>query len=246
MGRAQVFLGRVAEGEALLVQTLEECRSLGARKTVIHTLSALGLARQSAGDLDGARLHFVEALESARAIGAERWAAHLALNLAEVEFQSGDAAAALRLADEALPVLRLYGNVRQIAGARYDIGAYLVALRRCNEARMASRDAVTIARDTKFPVGLVFALQHLAAVAASRRNANTTVIEDCRRAARILGYIDARLVSLEALRRYSDQREYDASIPALRDALGDDEVARFMSEGATWSEDQAVAEAMLI
>jgi hypothetical protein len=35
-------------------------------------------------------------------------------------------------------------------------------------------------------------------------------------------------------------------LPALRDALGADECAKLMNEGSTWSEDQAVAEAMLI
>jgi hypothetical protein len=48
------------------------------------------------------------------------------------------------------------------------------------------------------------------------------------------------------LRQYTDQQEYDAMIPALRDALGEDELARFMTVGTGWSEDQAIAEAMLI
>jgi hypothetical protein len=37
-----------------------------------------------------------------------------------------------------------------------------------------------------------------------------------------------------------------AMLPRLRDALGDDERAKLMAEGSTWSDDQTVAEAMLI
>jgi hypothetical protein len=64
--------------------------------------------------------------------------------------------------------------------------------------------------------------------------------------ARVLGYVDAQLAALEALREYTEQRQYDNVLPSLRDALGADECARLMAEGGTWSEDQAVAEAMLI
>jgi Arc/MetJ family transcription regulator len=65
-------------------------------------------------------------------------------------------------------------------------------------------------------------------------------------AARLLGYVDARLAALEALRYHTEQQEYDAMLPALREALGADELSKLMAEGSTWSEDQAVAEATLI
>ena len=39
---------------------------------------------------------------------------------------------------------------------------------------------------------------------------------------------------------------YDAMLPILRDALGEEDLSKLMSEVSTWSEDQAVVEAMLI
>jgi hypothetical protein len=89
------------------------------------------------------------------------------------------------------------------------------------------------------------ALQHLAAVAVLRPYAGAPR-ETLARAAYLLGYVDALFATLEALREYTEQQEYDKMIPVLRDALGADEVAKLMAEGSTWSEDQAVAEAMLI
>ena len=62
----------------------------------------------------------------------------------------------------------------------------------------------------------------------------------------ILGYVDTRILALEAPREYTKQQEYDKMIAALRDALGEDELAKLLDEGSAWSEDQAVAEAMLI
>jgi hypothetical protein len=61
-----------------------------------------------------------------------------------------------------------------------------------------------------------------------------------------LGYVDARLAALEALREYTEQQEYDKMTLALSQALGAGEFTRLMQEGAAWNEDQACAEAMLV
>jgi hypothetical protein len=89
-------------------------------------------------------------------------------------------------------------------------------------------------------------LQHLAAVAALRPNAEAPSREEHARTSRLLGYVDTQLAELEAQREYTEQQEYDKTLAALRDALGADECAKFMAEGSSWSEDHAVAEAMLI
>ena len=162
-----------------------------------------------------------------------------------MEFRDGNASEALRHANQALAV-RALGDRRYVAHALSNIATYLTALRRFDEALATARDALTYACDAQYSGGLVWSLQHLAAIGALRPSADTLVIENRRRAARILGYVDARVVALEASRQYTEQQEYDAMIPALHDALGDDELATFMTEGASWSEDQAVAEAMLI
>jgi non-specific serine/threonine protein kinase len=247
VGRAHIFLGNIAEGETLTGETLQTLSALGARRSVMFALDSLAHARSLAGDLPGARHRYSEALEAARAVGAERFVAIIATNLAEAEFCGGDAAAALRLAGEALAVLRGLDETRLVVAiAGSNMAAYLVALRRYDEARTAARDAVTAARDTQYSAGLAHTLQHLAAIAALRPSTDAPVIEGCSRAARILGYVDACLAALEGFREYTDQQEHDAMLPVLRDALGAEHLAQLIAEGSTWSEDQAVAEAMLI
>ncbi|MGZ3507770.1 MAG: hypothetical protein ACXWNK_16505 [Vulcanimicrobiaceae bacterium] len=58
-------------------------------------------------------------------------------------------------------------------------------------------------------------------------------VADARRAARIFGYVDARFAALEALCEYTEQHEYDAVSPALRDALGATELSKLIAEGST-------------
>jgi predicted ATPase/DNA-binding XRE family transcriptional regulator len=250
VGTALVFLGKIADGEILHERALEALRALGDRRSVIVALISSASARILAGDLHAARQRFSEALAAARAFGAETYARSIVLHLAEVEFRDGDTAEALRLANEALAVVRGSGDTLfdtlNVARGRHNMAAYLVALRRFDEARAAARVAVTAACDVQWSLALSWTLQHFAAIAALRPSAAAEVIEDRRRGARIIGYVEARLIALQALRQYTDQQEYDAMIPALRDALGEDELSSFMTEGASWSEDQAIAEAMLV
>jgi predicted ATPase/class 3 adenylate cyclase len=245
VGRALVKLGRIAEGVALLTQALGEARALGARRLTSLVLDNLATARREAGDLAGAREYYAESLAIARSIGAERYAATLS-GIAEVEFRGGNATAAQQLATESLAVNRAFNDTRTVATALCNTAAYLVALERYDEARTSAREGLAVARDAQFAVHVAFTLQHLAAVAALRPNAEAQLREEHARAAHLLGYVDAQLATLEALREYTEQQEYDKMLPTLRDALGADELAKLMREGSTWSEDQAVAEAILI
>lgn len=242
VGYALVFLGRIAEGEALLGEALEAARALGARRFVARVLQGLAIARRSSGDMAGARARYAEALAISKALAAEWSVAGIASNLAETEFQAGDTAAALRLADEALAALRALNATHHVAHhvayVLCNMAAYLLALDRYDEARARAREALALCRDLQMHVILAVALQHLAVVAALH--------SDSVRAARLLGYVDARLSGLEALREYTEQQGYDKTLAALRKALDEDETARLMAEGSAWSEDQACAEAMTV
>jgi predicted ATPase/DNA-binding XRE family transcriptional regulator len=245
IGQAQILLGEIAEGEARLEEVMEAAGSMGARRLFITALHGLAMAREVAGDLPGARQRYNEALAAARTIGAEESAANIATSLAEAEFRDGDAAAALRLATEALTILSAVGNTT-VRAARYNVAAYLVALGRYDEARIAARDGITASRDAQSSLALAFALQHLAATGALRPGADAQGLELSRRSARILGCVDARLAALEMVRDFTERQEYDAMIPALRGTLGENELLKLLAEGSTWNEDQVVAEAMLI
>jgi tetratricopeptide (TPR) repeat protein len=246
-GWALIFLGRVEDGEALLQIALDAARGLGLQLTAGVILSGLAYARPLAGDLVGARARNSEALALAQAAGFESLAANLSLNRAELEFASGDALTALRLAGEALPIFRAFRYTLSITGLLSNSAAYFIALRRYDEARTAARESLTLARDLQLEVRLAFDLQHLSAIAGLRAWEDAAQTHEQRsRAARLLGYAGARLVVLDATREYTEQQEYDSLLPALRDALGDHELQKLLADGSTWSEDRAVAEALLV
>jgi Arc/MetJ family transcription regulator len=187
-----------------------------------------------------------EALAAARAAGAERFANSVAQHLAETEFHAGNAEAALQMAAESLAGARKFNDMYIIVISHSNMAAYLVSLGRYDEARIAARDALAMIRETQYEASTAFALQHLAAVAALRPTAKEHSRQEYTRAARLLGDVDALLAATEALREYTEQQEYEAVLPVLREKLGEADFANVMAEGRTWSEDQALSEAMLI
>ena len=243
-GRAHTFLGRFAEAEALLTEALTTFRAQGAGKLAGMALEALAGLRFAAGDVAAARPLYAEASTIFKAVGADRSLTNVATNRAEAEFRAGDAATALVHANEALAAARARNDTRSIALSLTNIAAYLVALQRWDEAREHAREALTKARQANDPIYVAFALQHLAAAAALRTNSEAEDDFEMRtNAAQLLGYADARLAALEAAREYTEQREYDAVLRALRDAFGTSRIEELMRAGSTWTEDQAVWQA---
>jgi predicted ATPase/class 3 adenylate cyclase len=238
MGSALVLLGRSPDGEALLRKTLAALPP-AALKLKGAVLDSLAVARNAVDDLEGARAFYAQAQEIFKATGALRLAAAVSVNLAETVFRGGDAEAALRLAEEALAADRA-AKFTRIPLLCANMAAYLVALGRYAEARSYAREALVAGRRTHHELAMVWALQRLAAVAALQPNGGR------RRGAQLLGYVDAQIAAREIRRQYTEEREYDAMLSALGEALGADELANLMDEGGAWREDEAISEGMLV
>jgi hypothetical protein len=192
-------------------------------------------------------MRFFDALTIFRAIGADRLAAIVAGNLAEAEFFGGDASAALRLIDEALAADRAGNYTLSVAIDLLNAAAYLIALRRYDEARSRTRESLAIARDAHYDYGVLSDIQHLAAVCALRPgNTAGSTHADQVRAARLFGYVDARLAAIDIEREDTERQEYHRVLSVLRDVLGDSALANLTDEGRARSEDQASAEAFSV
>lgn len=79
-------------------------------------------------------------------------------------------------------------------------------------------------------------VERLAQLAVLRGNA--------RRSALLIGYVDAQYTALKMQRYAGEQSGYDKLMAALPETLSNDEIAQLTADGATWSEDQAIAEAL--
>ncbi len=243
-GGALGALGRGAEGEVFLEEALETACRIDNRRLQALALGNLGTARSRRGDIPGARRFYAEALAYYVALGLEQPAASIAGSLAEVEFAGGDAAAALQCAEEALAGHEATQNRRSVANDLANMSAYLVALDSFDDARSCARQALAALGDVKQTVLTAFVLQHLAAVGALQKYPDKRSAHEGReRAAMLLGFVDARLKSLEAQREYTERQEYERVSAALEISVGT-RLREAMALGAEWTEDGAVAVAL--
>jgi predicted ATPase len=245
-GRALALLGRASESEALLAPSLDACRALGKPRLIGLALESLAMARMTAGDVAASRPLYAQAMAVLEPIGAERAILNVITNQAGAELRAGDAETALHLATDALATYRALNNPREVV-VMCNIAAYLVALGRLDEACAEAWKGLNLALERHMEIQVTWALQHLAAVAALRRAGDDeTAAIDRRRAARVLGFVDARLVKLDATRKYTEQQEYSALMATLRETLGSDELTARFAEGGAWSDRRVLEEARQI
>ena len=243
-GQALVSLGRITEAKTLLRQALTSARTLGNRRLIACILRNLGYASAVEGDCDAARDYVAEAVPIYEGLGASLGAALARDDLGEFEFRAGNAELAFQLATDALATFRSVNNQRFVASVLSSLAIYLIALGRYDEAAERACEALTLAREQQQDVLVAWALQHLGAIAALRPQVSTQDAPRAYgRAARILGFVDARLEAIGSAKMYIYEHAYDRAVAALREVLGADAVTSLMLEGATMTEEQAVEEA---
>lgn len=234
-GHSLVVLGHLTEGETLLQSALTDFRKLGARRSVGRTLASLAFAREHADDIATACSLCTEAVETLKAIEGDDGAVDHVSYLAELELRAGNAEEALRLSGEALARHRKHNERLHIVVDLSNAAAYLIALDRYDDACAHAREALELAVQEKNALWTAFALQHLATIAALQGDAG--------RAARLIGYVDARMAELQHEHEHTERREHERVITALRTQLSEDDLERFMAEGRAWSEEKAVNQA---
>jgi predicted ATPase len=234
---ALLQMGRFDEAAATNEQSLVAARSCGDAWIAASCLTQqAGFMRRN--DVGAARELFAQALAANKALQNELATATVLGNLAELEFADGHPELALRAANEALEI-RLRGkNAGYIASGHANNAAYRIALDDLAGARDSAREGLRVARRGRSEIDIAVTLQHLALLAA--------LAGDARRGTHLLGYVDAQYSALEQQREDTEQWGYDKLIAALRETLSEDEIAQLSAEGAAWSEDRAVEEALQV
>jgi tetratricopeptide (TPR) repeat protein len=195
------------------------------------------------GDVPAGRSLLTEAARIYEAAGAQGRLPAVLSMLAEAEFRVGDSAAAVRVASEALEVHHALKRGPKLVNLLYNMAAYLTDLERYDEARSYARESLAAALEEQAEADVAFTLQHVAAISAfSGAGGETAQMK----AARILGFVDARLASLESAREYTEQKEYERLFAVLGTSLGVEQRDALIREGASWVEALAVAEALAI
>jgi tetratricopeptide (TPR) repeat protein len=229
-------MGQLAESEEAYTRALAAMRECGDERGVARCLMQLAYCLCTRGDVVSGHEMFSQALEAYKHLGDEDATAQVLGNLAESEFNAGRVAEALRVVQEALEIHARSKNARRLAMNFNNSAVYRIAAGEVEAAHGAARGGLRWARQAQIGLQTAVALQHFALVAVLRGQAH--------RAARLAGYVDVRYSELEYEREPTEKWGYDKLMSTLSKQLSEAEIENFEAEGATWSEDRAVEEAL--
>ena len=229
-------MGRLEEAGEENARALAAARVGGDKWVAATCLTQKASIEGDRGDLRAGRELYTQALAAFKALGDETGMAAVQGNMAELEFADGHPEQALRLESEALRIDSRGKNATNIANLHNNSAAYRIALEDFAGARGSAREGLRWARQAGAEQHIAVALQHLAVI--SRLDG------DIRRAAQLLGYVDAQYKELGMEREATEKWGYEKLMAALREKLSEREIAKLAAEGGAWSEDQAVEEAL--
>ena len=231
-------VGRLEEASDVNARALAAMRTLGVKPGVADCLNSQAAIEWYCGDVVAARELFAQALAATKALGNEIGAAVVLGNLAELEFGDGQVEQALRLAGEALEIQSRGKNASDLAVSYLNVAAYRIALGDVDEARETAREGLRWARQAQDALCIAALLQHIALLLALRGEVND--------AARLIGYVNVQFKELGNERETTEKWGYEKLMAALREHLSKTEIEKLAAEGAPWSEDQAVEEALKV
>jgi predicted ATPase/transcriptional regulator with XRE-family HTH domain len=244
-GLALLGLGRLVEAQVPLQEALAVARKFDDSRLAAWALRLLGSASCGTGDVVAARDYLAEALTHYEAMGAKLGLVAVATDLGEYEFRAGNAELALRRATDALTVARQFNHESVVSHILANISGYLVSLDRYGHATACARELLDFVREPPLTIFAAWALQRIGAIAVLRPQ----VLDPAQsyvQAARILGFVDARIAAMGSARDYLAQQEYDRVLAVLRSAMGTDSVANLMSQGEAMTEEQAMKQALAL
>lgn len=239
-GAALLGANRVDEAEDALKESLEVTQRVGDHYRSSWNLWSLAKLYRKRGKFDVAR-DFAVRMAAAfdqlqRPLDRNRWVA--LTGLARTEELDGRLSRAIELCREAHSVTQVTKDVLGSVHVQHYLGALLLLSGAVTEARTNGRSLVKLSTDELFPHGIPPALQILAGVASQTARHEL--------AARLLGFAEAGFQRRGLARDFWVEVEPEWFIRPLRDHFGETKLAELMAEGASWSEDRAIEEALEI
>jgi non-specific serine/threonine protein kinase len=230
--------------EALAEEALVAARQSGDELAVTLAHAALGAITVHTGDETAARIHLGEALEGYRRVSAKIGAGWMLCDLAALDSRDavdeGGDPEALAMAraryDEAVELFSATEHPRGIARALHGLAYVTYKQRDLPRALAKTQESLALIWELRAPA--FSCLEDVADIAGRIGQAET--------AARLYGAADAERERFALPLEPQYQAEYERDIAISRDALGDVVFAREWAVGRTWTEEQAVAEALAL
>lgn len=234
-GVAQLNPQHPEAAESLLERALVMLRASGKSKLVGQCLNSLAAARFLAGDVGAAQSLFGEAIDMLRALG-DASALRIPMgNLAELHFMTGDLEAAITTGRAMVEECRRANDGPRLAVSLGNLAGYLLAHGDGAAARETAREALPRCQALGQSSSVTQMIEYLALIGAE-----AGVLEP---AARLAGYVVA-WYGVEGDPRASSEATTSARLASLLDALPAHRRQLLSDEGAGWSEERAVSEAL--
>ena len=226
LGHALAYHGDTSAARAAANAAVETAAGLGGFVPGF-AYTALAVAALAAGDVAAAQ----DASEASwRRLSVQPEFALVNVNpMAEIALARGDLVAARQWADEAVSVMRGW----HLAMALRTRARVAIAQGELGQAERDAHDALTVAADVHAHSGIPDTLECLADLAVKA--------DGHREAARLFGAADAIRQRIGVVRFKIYDAEYENSLGALRDAMGEEDFAAAWAEGTALSTDEAIA-----
>lgn len=231
-------MGRPEESAVAYGHALSTMRRVGNRWGAAVILNRQATVHRDRGEVSNARELYAEALREMKAVGNEASVAVVLADLAELEFADGHVKRSLELVGEALEIETKGKNATHLANVYTCSCAYRIALGSLDLAASDGREGLRWARRAQNPLAIAIVLAHFALLRALGGEATA--------AAHLAGYVDARYKELNYQRDVTEEWGYKRLVDELQEQLSARDRAKLEREGAAWSEDRAVEEAMKI
>ena len=238
LGFSSFQMGRLEEANEAITGALAALRVCGDKAGVARCLNQQAIIHWYRGDLVAGRELFMQAIAVFKALDDESETAAVLGCLAELEFSDGHIEQALRFAGEALEIYARGKNAADFAIMHINIAAYRIALGDVDGARKGVREGLRLGRKTQYKQAIAIALQHCALLGA--------LCGQMHNAARLIGYVNVQYREAGSEREFTEKWGYEKLLGALRGQLSDTEREKLAAEGAAWSEDQAIEEALKV
>jgi len=225
--------------DALAREAIEVARALDDELVLAYALKTRGLTIESS-DVAQRRSILEESLAIFLRDGNDQQIGSGLTWLSEMEFGAGEETRALGYGRAALRYAEASGSRWRLEVAATNLAIYAASAGDWPNAIRAARKALRASAESRSLAGITWAIQALATVAAGR--------EDPRRAARLLGFCDARCGTLHAPRQAEQCEEisYRRLRVRLAALLPPADLSEELSAGATLDENAAIAEALAV
>jgi predicted ATPase len=233
-GQVNCFIGRYADANAYLKESLSIAREIGDSQRAAAVLQVLGMAALGEGKRALARQNFEEALPIVRSHGNQRELAAVLTALAQLDRMEGRLDAAELLCDQVLELSRALGDRETIAISLLNLAMVSIARGTDQSAQMLA-EALTIAIETGSRRTGESLLQVIAGLASSRAK------HAC--AARFAGAAEAEMKRTGLRSDAADEAFLAPWITRTRDAIGAAAFEASRAAGAALSYDDALEEA---